>query len=187
MKEQPKELDVLFWLSRTALELIAQGGLGSSLDPLTDDVPNEFAHAIKTFQSVFHRFVLERITDCDHQREVTSVLFQFSPILPFFFKMGSASFRRRMLELVPLQVAQRAREISDSIKRCSQEIFDAKKQALKEGDEAVSQQVGEGRDIMSKLRQYLFAMFLANTFTDQNSPFSSSKHGGLGRRQITRR
>lgn len=35
------------WLNRTALELIGQGGLGHSFDPLTEDVHSEFAAAIK--------------------------------------------------------------------------------------------------------------------------------------------
>ena len=47
----PKEMDIFVWLSRTALELIGQGGLGHSFDPLTQDAPpNEFANAVKSFQ-----------------------------------------------------------------------------------------------------------------------------------------
>lgn len=41
-----KEVDVLNWMSRAALELIGQGGLGYSFDPLTEDVHNEFGDAL---------------------------------------------------------------------------------------------------------------------------------------------
>lgn len=38
---------MLQWMGRTALELIGQGGLGYSFDPLTKNVMNEFAETIK--------------------------------------------------------------------------------------------------------------------------------------------
>lgn len=84
-----------------------------------------------------------------------SPMAKFRTVIPFFFRIGSASFRRRMLEIIPLTITRRALKISDTIQRCSKEIFEAKNSALQEGDEAVTRQFGEGRDIMSKLRQYL--------------------------------
>lgn len=48
----PRDVDILDWLGRTALELIGQGGLGHSFDPLTDSTPNEFGDALKTLVSV---------------------------------------------------------------------------------------------------------------------------------------
>ena len=47
MKDGPKELDVLAWMGRTALELIGQGGLGHSFDPLITDSQDDFAQAVK--------------------------------------------------------------------------------------------------------------------------------------------
>lgn len=37
---------MLNWMSRAALELIGQGGLGYSFDPLLDDRHNEFGDAL---------------------------------------------------------------------------------------------------------------------------------------------
>jgi len=37
VKNGPQEIDLLFWMSRTALELVGQSGLGYSFDPLTED------------------------------------------------------------------------------------------------------------------------------------------------------
>ncbi len=49
VKDGPKELDILGWMGRTALELVGQGGLGYSFDPLTADTKDEYAEAVKAF------------------------------------------------------------------------------------------------------------------------------------------
>ena len=49
VKDGPRDVNILGWMGRTALELIGQGGLGYSFDPLTEDVPNEFGDALKAF------------------------------------------------------------------------------------------------------------------------------------------
>lgn len=38
---------MLEWMSRTALELIGQGGLGYSFDPLVEDIDNSLGDAMK--------------------------------------------------------------------------------------------------------------------------------------------
>lgn len=40
---------MLDWMGRTALELIGQGGLGYSFDPLVANTNNDFAEAVKAF------------------------------------------------------------------------------------------------------------------------------------------
>ena len=42
-------------MGRTALELVGQGMMGYSFDPLTEEVRNDFAEAIKSFVCVFQR------------------------------------------------------------------------------------------------------------------------------------
>ena len=44
------EHDFLSWAVRVALELIGQGGLGYSFDPLTEDKRDAYADAIKAFK-----------------------------------------------------------------------------------------------------------------------------------------
>ena len=41
------EIDMFHWMARTALELIGQGGLGYSFDPLTENKTNEYGEALK--------------------------------------------------------------------------------------------------------------------------------------------
>lgn len=43
---------MLEWMGRTALELIGQGGLGYSFDPLVAHTTNEFGDALKEFAYV---------------------------------------------------------------------------------------------------------------------------------------
>ena len=50
----PREIDMLEWMGRTALELIGQGGLGYSFDPLISDTANPYGDAIKNLVYVFH-------------------------------------------------------------------------------------------------------------------------------------
>ncbi len=45
-------IDILGWMSRAALELIGQAGIGYSFDPLTEDVPDAYADAVKNFACV---------------------------------------------------------------------------------------------------------------------------------------
>ena len=52
MKDSPQDLDILAWMGRTALELIGQGGLGYSFDPLISESREEFTEAIKSFMYV---------------------------------------------------------------------------------------------------------------------------------------
>ena len=46
------ELDMLAWMTRTALELIGQAGLGYSFDPLVADAMDEFGRVVKSFGCV---------------------------------------------------------------------------------------------------------------------------------------
>ena len=40
-------------MGRAALELLGQGALGYSFDPLVDDTTNDFAEAVKSYLYVF--------------------------------------------------------------------------------------------------------------------------------------
>ena len=48
-KSETRDVDVLHWITRAALEFIAQGGMGHSFDPLLPDVPtpNAMGEALK--------------------------------------------------------------------------------------------------------------------------------------------
>ncbi|KAL4249739.1 Cytochrome P450 superfamily protein [Abortiporus biennis] len=128
-----KDLDMLRWIGRTALELIGQGGLGYSFDSLTEDKPNAFGDALKNFLPTVFQVQLLR--------------YHFH----YFTKLGPASFRRRLVEIIPHPLIQKIKDIVDTMQLHSTKIFDGKKQALKAGDEAVVEQISQGKDVMSVL------------------------------------
>ena len=53
VKESPgKDVDILIWCSRAAMELIGQGALGYSLDPLVSNTPTPYGMTMKSFEYV---------------------------------------------------------------------------------------------------------------------------------------
>ncbi|KAH9890480.1 cytochrome P450 [Cubamyces lactineus] len=129
-----REVDVLGWMGRAALELIGQGGLGYSFDPLTEDKADDFADSIKAFFPV--------------SSQVPAFIHQ---LLPWLVRIGPPSFRRKMVEMAPFGAVQRLKQISDTICARSIGIIAEKKAALERGDEALKEQVGQGKDIMNVL------------------------------------
>ncbi|KAJ3475171.1 hypothetical protein NLI96_g12013 [Meripilus lineatus] len=133
IEDGPRDVDLLDWMTRTALELVGQGGLGYSFDPLVDESPNEFRAAIKS---------------------LVPALFALAPFrttLHYLKAMGPASFRRRVVDILPIPSLKRLKTIAEVLESQSREIFHAKKAALAQGEDAVVRQVGEGKDIMSIL------------------------------------
>ncbi|KAL6306620.1 cytochrome P450 [Sparassis latifolia] len=134
VNKEATEVDMLAWMGRTALELIGQGGLGYSFDPLVEDATDEYADALKAFLTTSYSFGLIRFA------------------APYISQFGTPAFRRRLLKVIPSRRVHEMVDIVDTMYRKSTEIFNAKKAALQRGDEtAILQQIGEGRDIMSIL------------------------------------
>ncbi|OCH94337.1 cytochrome P450 [Obba rivulosa] len=133
VRDGPGEVDILNWMGRTALELIGQGGLGYSFDPLEEDVPDVLGDALKAFMPTFAKLQI-------HRR-----------LIPYFAELGSPRLRRWILDMIPDARIQKMKYISDTVIEQSWKIFNEKKAALVKGDEAVVHQIGEGKDIMSIL------------------------------------
>ncbi|KAH9886464.1 cytochrome P450 [Cubamyces lactineus] len=124
-----KGLDVLGWMSRAALELIGQSGIGHSFDPLTEDVADDYADAVKHFTAA--------ATDPQ-----LMLLRQATPLVPY---LGPAWFRRWVIEKIPLQAVQRIIQITDVLHTGSVKIFEEKKAAASRNEKT------EGQDIISIL------------------------------------
>ncbi|KAI0791139.1 cytochrome P450 [Abortiporus biennis] len=127
-----QETDMLNWFGRTALELIGQGGLGHSFDPLIEDRPNPFGEALKELIPAVSR------------------LGKYRTILQTVLTWGTPSLRRRVAEHIPSRRLKHAMHIVDTLTNQCQEIYEAKKKGFLEGDESIRQQM-EGKDIMSIL------------------------------------
>jgi len=134
VKDGPKDLDILEWMTRVALELVGQGGLGYSFGTLDDGAPvNEYAVAAKNMGSAFISLGTIRL------------------FVPWFTKMGSPGFLGNLVRYIPWNKLRNMLHVVDVMDQTSKDIFEKKKVALQEGDEATLRQIGEGRDIMSIL------------------------------------
>ncbi|KAF5346787.1 hypothetical protein D9758_015732 [Tetrapyrgos nigripes] len=132
---QPQEIEMLSWMSRTALELIGQAGLGYSFDNLSAEAEaHPYPGIIKQLHITGGRMWFVR-----------------NYVLQWALKIGTPSFRRRVLDMIPWKDGHHMRDMSDYSWEMSKQIYDGKKKALAEGDEAVAQQVGKGKDIMGIL------------------------------------
>ncbi|KAI0631279.1 cytochrome P450 [Trametes polyzona] len=134
VRAAPAEIDMLNWMGRTALELIGQAGLGYSFDPLEEDVtPDVYADAIKAYVPALYDLSVFRWT------------------LPYLVHIGTPSFRRRVMQWIPMTRLHRLQSVVDTMHRRATEIYREKKARLDKGDETFLQQVGEGKDLMSIL------------------------------------
>ncbi|ETW83997.1 cytochrome P450 monooxygenase 86 [Heterobasidion irregulare TC 32-1] len=129
------EVDMMDWMSRAALEIIGQGGLGYSFDSMNVNAKNVYANATKHLLP----------TIASPKMMITG---QF---LPWLVKIGNAAFRKFAAKYVPWKEWQNLVGIVKIMDYTSRHVFDSKKRALEMGDEAVLKQVGEGKDILSVL------------------------------------
>ena len=144
-------------MSRTALELIGQSGLGYSFDPLTQDsIPHPYGTAAKSLSYV--DFPEVTIIEFSVDNYTRPTLFKMSFLrayfLPTCLKIGTPKFRRFVMDILPWKTLHEIRDIVDVLHNTSVDIFETKKKALEAGDEAVTEQVGRCKDIMSILSAY---------------------------------
>ncbi|PIL26672.1 cytochrome P450 [Ganoderma sinense ZZ0214-1] len=133
VKDGPKDVDVLAWMGRTALELVGQGMMGYSFDPLVEEVHNDFAEAVKSFVPTFSEFQWARV------------------FVPLVVKLGPPRFRRFLLDCVPIESIQRMKTVSDVMHQRSLEIYNEKKAAIQRGDKETLLAVDESKDMLSIL------------------------------------
>ena len=138
-------------MTRTALELIGQGGLGYSFDPLTEDGDKHiFSKSVKEF--VYARMdvaIFFRIKFIFRPVAFKTLFIQM--YLTPLVRLGTPKFRRFILNLIPWKALHQLRDISDVVHNTAVEIINSKKRALADGDEAVARQIGQGKDILSVL------------------------------------
>ncbi|KAI1788591.1 cytochrome P450 [Ganoderma leucocontextum] len=133
VKDGPKDLDILAWMGRAALELVGRGGLGYSFDPLVAESRDVFTESVKSF--------VPATNDTLWTREIT----------PYLSYLGPAWFRRFLLQLVPIPNIQRLKTITDIMSKRTEDIYYAKKAAIESGNKELLHALGEGKDVMSVL------------------------------------
>ncbi|XP_006462834.1 hypothetical protein AGABI2DRAFT_179443 [Agaricus bisporus var. bisporus H97] len=133
----PKEIDVLHWTSRTALELIGQSGMGFSFDSLVDDDDyHPYRTAVQNLVTVSTGPLMFYATQY---------------IFPLAKKFDYPRVKRFIAERIPLQRAQGLIHIIDVMRQTSIEIIEEKKKVLMDSDPAVVAEMESKKDIISIL------------------------------------
>ncbi|KAH9852330.1 cytochrome P450 [Lenzites betulinus] len=128
---QPGEVDLARWMSRTALELIGQAGLGHSFDPLLEERTDTLGEALKSFVPALYAF---------------SDYFRYLPLIDKLVPQGILAL---LASHLPHRGFQELRGITITMNEQAHSIFNERKAALKGGNEEVKHQVSEGQDLMS--------------------------------------
>ncbi|KAF9477913.1 cytochrome P450 [Pholiota conissans] len=131
-----RDIDILEWMTRMALELIGQSGLGYSFDDLSENASmHPYALASKKLIPLASQALVLR-----------------NIIMPIV-TIGTPRFRKFIVDylLLPFPLVKELKEIVDVLYGTSVGIYETKKKLLAEGDEAVSSQIGRGKDIISIL------------------------------------
>ncbi|KAI0064111.1 cytochrome P450 [Artomyces pyxidatus] len=133
LEDDPQEIELMDWLGRLSLEMIAQGGLGYTFESFTPDAENaEFVTAIKDFAPVLAR--------------VNAFLLFF----PLVSKWPGQLLRYAAVCLQWGDV-NHVVKIADTIHLGMSRLFETKKALLAKGDAELTDQILGGRDIVSVL------------------------------------
>ncbi|KAI0318192.1 cytochrome P450 [Amylostereum chailletii] len=132
LADGPKELEVLEWMGRLALELIAQAGMGYTFNALQGE-NNDYALALKTYLPTWSSIQLE------------------SRWLPTLLSIFPQRFLRVLADNVPWPAVQSLAKMSDTLYDVPKEIWENKKALAAQGADGIVNQLGEGKDVMSIL------------------------------------
>ncbi|KAI0322014.1 cytochrome P450 [Amylostereum chailletii] len=132
LADGPKELDILEWMGKLALELIAQAGLGHSFGALQgkDDT---YAYALKAY--------LPTVSSARIWRT----------LVPVYTRNVPKKLQRSLAETIPSTTLKKLIGIADIFYDRSKYVWDRKKALHAQGDDSMASELGEGRDLMSIL------------------------------------
>lgn len=153
VKDGSQEIDVLRWMSRTALELIGQSGMGYSFDNLVDDQPNH------PYSNSMKRFTL-----------LTGGAFGFFSnqfVFPFAVKFNFPRIKRFIVEHTPWKRVQDIKQLTDIMHDTSLHIIQMKKDAMNSSDPTVAKEMLEKKDIISILMRANSEADAADRLTDE--------------------
>jgi len=137
VQQGPQEIDILHWMTRTALELIGQSGMGYSFDTLEDDNDyHPYSRSVKRFIA---------LTGGPVGFFANQFAFHIAAKIKF------PRLKRFIVELIPSKRVQDLKEVIDIMYQTSVEIINAKKEAMKSVDPEVAAEMRNKKDIISIL------------------------------------
>ncbi|KAF5336859.1 hypothetical protein D9611_002889 [Ephemerocybe angulata] len=121
----PQEIDMVTWMTRVALEIVARAGLGQSFDPVTE-ATNEhpYISAMKLIGPTGRNLLFFR------ELILTPV---------YKYNLGTPRIRRFFAGLLPSKSLHEMRDLVDVMQETSVKLFESKKKALVENGSEESQ------------------------------------------------
>ncbi|KAI0059754.1 cytochrome P450 [Artomyces pyxidatus] len=127
----PREIEMMDWLGRVALELISQGGLGHTFDSFKPDAGrNDFKEALKDFMPV------------------TGRLYVFLLLFPLISKWPSKVLRFAAA-CSPISDVRYLVKLTNTMHNNAKQLFQTKRALLEKGDAHLVDQISGGKDIIS--------------------------------------
>ncbi|KAG5634386.1 hypothetical protein H0H81_002149, partial [Sphagnurus paluster] len=132
-------IDILNWMSRTALEMIGQSGFGYSFDDLVEDeATHRYCAAVKSFVYVWNFHITGPLAHTAAGRRHRK-------------QIGTPKFQAFIANYLPGNNIVTLRNIIKVMDETAIEIFQEKKQAMEQGGKGLSNEISGGKDIMSIL------------------------------------
>ncbi|PPR07484.1 hypothetical protein CVT26_013454 [Gymnopilus dilepis] len=137
-------IDMSHWGTRVSLELVGQGAVGHSFDPLEiESKPNLYGEDMK------QGFVA---------LSTPASRLGMKYILPWVANLRTPAFNRWLLNLVPSSTVAVVRNFIDELDKTSKMLFNSKKKAILQGEDGLSTERGSGTDLMTSLiRDYVLS------------------------------
>ncbi|KAF8514432.1 cytochrome P450 [Hysterangium stoloniferum] len=127
-----KEVDVMPWMSRGALEYIGQAGLGHSFNALDIDARDVYTQAVKNLGPTTLRLIL------------------FRPFIPAVVRNFSLYWRNKIIDWAPIPALRDLQKIVEIMDKASKDILTEKRADLVRGKKTGLFRAGtKGKDIMS--------------------------------------
>ncbi|KAJ3539879.1 hypothetical protein NMY22_g4540 [Coprinellus aureogranulatus] len=121
-KEGPQELDMVTYITRAALEIVSQCGLGQSFDPLTVEEHKE------------HRYISSMKLLGPLGSNAGMMIFrQIVMPLVYKYKLGTPRLHRLFISLLPWPRMHKMRDTIDVMHQTSVEIIERKKKEIANG------------------------------------------------------
>ncbi|KAI0270680.1 cytochrome P450 [Gloeopeniophorella convolvens] len=133
-EDGPQEVNIVEWMSRLALELVGQAGLGYNFGTL-DGRNDEYCRAVGEWFPTMSSLIVPR------------------NLFPYAYKAFPAWFLKIAGRMLPWERLNHVMDIAEMMTTNATRIYETKKRLLEEGDDATVKQVSEGRDIISLLIQ----------------------------------
>ncbi|EJD06281.1 cytochrome P450 [Fomitiporia mediterranea MF3/22] len=154
------EINVYEWAGRSSLELLARGGLGTTLDSLVDGEVSEHAKLIKEMVPTVSRL---------------HVPMQLLPLVYPFFRALPEGLRTNMLKYSPFPSVRRLIEITERLETTSRMVLQSRSAAvLNELSEGRNKEYDDTSIMHNRAKDILSALLRAqlNAPESENMPYS---------------